>query len=173
MRWVFVSLSMAVSVAFLADAPSAAAQGLLQKGLLYIAPVVIGTMYGVQHARAQEEKKKEEAAIAEREKSEYRIRALEESLRALRDQREKAAQEAKIKAERDAANRRMTDLLSGHTFAMQIPKTGKVYKLGPGWPTTAQYCVSYVPGVCSPCDYNGQTCDGHVGEPLIHSEDIK
>ncbi len=46
---------------------------------------------------------------------------------------------------------------------------GKVYRLGQdSWAvTSAEYCVSYVPGLCSPCDYDGNQCTGHFGEQLI------
>jgi hypothetical protein len=32
------------------------------------------------------------------------------------------------------------------------PIAGTVYKLGTGWPTSAQYCISYAQGLCSACD---------------------
>jgi len=47
---------------------------------------------------------------------------------------------------------------------------GTVYRLGPQWKTltSAGYCVSYFPGLCSPCDWDGSFCGGHIGEPVLH-----
>lgn len=51
----------------------------------------------------------------------------------------------------------------------QRPIPGMVYQLGPEWSavTSAGYCVSYRPGVCSPCDWDGSFCGGHLGESLL------
>jgi hypothetical protein len=43
------------------------------------------------------------------------------------------------------------------------PLSGTVYKLAPEWKsvTSAGYCVSYVSGLCSPCDWDGSFCGGN------------
>jgi hypothetical protein len=35
---------------------------------------------------------------------------------------------------------------------------GKVYRLGPGWRTSAEFCISYAPSLCSPCDQQPGIC---------------
>jgi hypothetical protein len=46
---------------------------------------------------------------------------------------------------------------------------GKIFKLGPEWRavTSAGYCVSYSPGLCSPCDLDGSFCGGHADEEVL------
>ena len=58
----------------------------------------------------------------------------------------------------------------GAPVSPQRPIQGRVYQLGPEWRavTSAGYCVSYYPGVCSPCDWDGSSfCGGHLGESVI------
>lgn len=55
----------------------------------------------------------------------------------------------------------------------QSPLRGTVYKLGPEWKTvtSAGYCVSYSPGLCSPCDWDGSFCGGHPFEKILQERD--
>lgn len=163
------------------------------KGLIYLGTITVGTMWGTKAAEAQqreaekaaEEKRRaaeakrradEEAkAKAERDEADRRLRALEASAAVAR-----AAEEAKAKAEKEAADRRWRELLQKYTSPPPAPPSpspltgvGKVYRLGTEWPTSAQYCISFVAGVCSPCDYRADTCDVRFGERLILSEAIK
>jgi hypothetical protein len=47
---------------------------------------------------------------------------------------------------------------------------GKIYKLvGPGWRTTAQYCVNNAPGLCLACDpdWSHNLCVIRASEPAL------
>lgn len=164
------------------------------KGLIYLTTVVIGTMWGTKAAEAQqkeaeriaEEKRRsddakrraeeEGKARAEREEADRRLRALEASGAAAR-----AAEEAKARAEKEAADRRyralVESLLTSPPPAPPPPQpvsgVGKVYTLGSGWPTSARHCISFVAGVCSPCDYHANACDIRPSDGLIFSPAIK
>ncbi|MGH6851047.1 MAG: hypothetical protein ACREDD_11470 [Methylocella sp.] len=45
---------------------------------------------------------------------------------------------------------------------------GKVYRLGPGWGTSAEYCISYVSSLCSPCDQQPNICLIRFNEPVLN-----
>ncbi len=49
---------------------------------------------------------------------------------------------------------------SAPSTRLHLVTEGKLYKVDGklSAPTTAQYCVSYVAGVCTPCDWNGSAC---------------
>jgi hypothetical protein len=169
------------------------AQDVRARGLMYLTTVVIGTMWGTKAAEAQqkeaekiaeEKRRAEEAkrraeeeakAKAERDQADRRLRAIEASGTAAR-----AAEEAKARAEKEAADRRFRALLESLTSPPPAPPSpppvtgvGKVYTLGSGWPTSARHCISFVSGVCSPCDYRADTCDVRPGDRLIFSQAIK
>jgi sRNA-binding protein len=184
----FVAKMFAVGVAGVVVTSTARhsyAQGARELGVkaaIYLGTVVVGTIWGTKAAEAQEKaaearrRAEEEArAKAEREEAERRLRALERSAAEARTVEEAA----KAKAEREAADRRFRELMKSFTTAPPPPPSpppvtsvGKVYKLGTG-STSAQYCISFVAGVCSPCDYHADTCDVRFGERLIFSDAIK
>jgi hypothetical protein len=194
MRFAMKFFSVVVAGAGLACmAQHSHAQDARVRGLMYFTTVVIGTMLGTKAAEAQqkeaekiaeEKRRAEEArrraeaeakAKAERDEADRRLRALEVIGAAAR-----SAEEAKAKAEKEAADRRLRALLESLTSARPAPPSpppvtgaGKIYTLGSGWPTSAKHCISFVAGMCSPCDYQADTCDVRLGDRLIFSEAIK
>jgi hypothetical protein len=54
--------------------------------------------------------------------------------------------------------------------AREQGQQGTVYRLGSGWPTTGQYCISLTQGYCSVCDpdWNQRICRIRPNEPLLN-----
>jgi Skp family chaperone for outer membrane proteins len=183
-----------VGVGLACAAQPSYAQDARTRGLIYLTTVVVGAMWGTKAAEAQqkeaeEKRRAEEAkrraeeeakAKAERDEADRRLRALEAFASAAR-----AAEEAKARAEKEAADRRYRALVESLTrppppSPSPPPLTGaaKIYSLGAGWPTSAKHCISFVAGVCSPCDYHfrlgdADTCDIRLGERILVSDAIK
>jgi hypothetical protein len=69
----------------------------------------------------------------------------------------------------DAAKKEGAQGGPGLAPSPQKPLQGIVYKLGPEWKvvTSAGYCVSYYPGFCSPCDWDGSFCGGRLNDEVF------
>jgi hypothetical protein len=144
-----VCLTLAACASIIAvSADKTRAQDVRARVLIGVGTVAAGIILGTQTAKTEEKKRKDAADAARRAEEERKRRE------------EQARRDASARLSSALGTRINTQVFQpsyGSTSLAKALTQGKLFRLGPGWGTSAAHCISYLPSVCSPCDQNPAT----------------
>jgi hypothetical protein len=158
MKSVILMLAIcAPAVVISADRPQA--QDMRARVLIGVGTVAAGIILGTQTAKTAEKHRKD----AESRRAEEERKRREEQAR-----RDAAARLSSALG--TPINTQVYRPPTGTTSLAKAVSQGRLFRLGPGWGTTAAHCISYVSSVCSPCDRNPATniCVVRLHEKMLN-----